>query len=216
MTDQTSTLKRMKNFCAVLSHDLNNYSGIIQGYLELLRMELEPGSECHSYVDRLQQACVKLNEKSKTFEVFAETRRLALIPYDPGPLIAEEAERSPRVKFTNDSQGRQIEANPDTFRVAIRELLDNALEASPEQNVEVHSFEDSGSLVVEFLNPCEAMVQTELESIFDPYFSRRGRGRGLGLSRVHGILSRHGASIEAGITPTGWMQFKVTLPLLAS
>ncbi|MBT9588549.1 HAMP domain-containing histidine kinase [bacterium] len=202
----------MKRLCSVLSHELNNDSGIIQGYVELLRMELGSNSESDYYLDRILQACGRLTDRSRSLESFAETRELMLLSCDLSPLLLEESERHPGVQLSLDDTIRPVAANPDTLRQAIRELLNNATEASPNLPVRVHYAPCGEGMQLVVSNRGECLDPELLDSIFDPYVSTRGKGRGLGLARVHGILSRHHAQFFVDKSPADEIQFHIHFP----
>lgn len=193
------SLERMKNFCAVLSHDLNNYAGIIQGYVELMRMDLEPDHECHGYLDRVLQACGKIMDKSRSFETFAQTRSLMLIPTDLAAIVKEVIADAP-VQLTVESQSPTVAAHPDALRAAVGELVGNAREAAGESAIQMRIYEEPECLCLDVVNSSHSEVVTLPHRVFDPYYSTRGKGRGMGLARVHGIMGCHNAQIEM-LTP---------------
>jgi two-component system sensor histidine kinase HydH len=195
MNQSDDSLERMKNFCAVLSHDLNNYAGIIQGYVELMRMDLEADHECHGYLDRVVQACGKIMDKSRSFETFAQTRSLMLIPTDLAALVKEVIADAP-VELKVETEAATVAAHPDALRAAVGELVTNAREAAGEAGIQIRIYDEENSLCLDVVNSSEAGVNTILHRAFDPYYSTRGKGRGMGLARVHGIMGSHNAQIE--------------------
>lgn len=200
MNPSDDSLERMKNFCAVLSHDLNNYAGIIQGYVELMRMDLEAEHECHGYLDRVVQACGKIVEKSRSFETFAQTRSLMLIPTDLAAMVKEVIADAP-VQLTVESASPTVSAHPDALRAVLGELVGNAREAAGEEKILMRIYDEADSLCLDVVNSTHSEVNTIPHRAFDPYYSTRGKGRGMGLARVHGIIGSHNAQIEM-LTPT--------------
>lgn len=189
-----SALERMQHMSAALSHDLNNYTGIIQGYVELMRLELDPDNECHSYLDRLQQVCDKMLERSRTLETFSGKRSLPLYTHDLGDILASELQGRQRVELETGPGDFSIAAHPDTLRQALRQMLDNAEEASPEEAVRVRLRGDEDNVYLEIQN---SGGDGEPDRWFDPYYSTRGKGRGLGLARVYGTAAAHKATLQA-------------------
>jgi signal transduction histidine kinase len=191
-----NALQRMQHMSAALSHDMNNYTGIIQGYVELMRLELDPEHECHTYLDRLQQVCDKMLERSRTLETFSGKRSLPLYTHDLGDIVASELQGRERVELQADCGDFAIAAHPDTLRQALRQMLDNAQEASPDEPVRVRLRGDDENVYLEIENDG---AEGEPERWFDPYYSTRGKGRGLGLARVYGMAAAHKATLQARI-----------------
>lgn len=62
-------------------------------------------------------------------------------------------------------------------------------------------YAEADSLCLDVVNSTQSEVNLIAHRAFDPYYSTRGRGRGMGLARVHGILGSQNAQIEM-LTPT--------------
>lgn len=189
-------LERMKHFCARLSHDLNNYTGIIQGYLELLKMELEANPDGLEYVERIGQACGKISDKIRCFETFAGHRKVPLFPTDLAELTRQVIGDNQAVQLTVEAEASVVDAHPDSLKLALHEIVENAREAAGEETVHLHIYQQSGNVCLDVINGGAALDSQAMARAFDPYFTTRGKGRGLGLSRVHGILSVHNAEVE--------------------
>lgn len=98
-------------------------------------------------------------------------------------------------------------------------LIDNSFEAFEESNADkkivIKSFHDSARdlIVVEFSDNGKGIQPRNLQKLFQPYFSTKGRGTGLGLAIVQRIISEHGGKIKAvANTPKG-AKFIVELPV---
>jgi len=72
----------------------------------------------------------------------------------------------------------------------------------------------SGGVTIEVRDNGQGIPPEVLPRIFDPFFTTKdvGEGSGLGLSIVHGIVERHGGSIEVDSTPGIGTRFRVHLP----
>ena len=73
---------------------------------------------------------------------------------------------------------------------------------------------DAGGVTIEVRDNGEGIPHEVLSRIFDPFFTTKdvGEGSGLGLSIVHGIVERHGGTIEVDSTPDVGTRFRVQLP----
>ena len=72
---------------------------------------------------------------------------------------------------------------------------------------------DGASLQIEVQDSGTGVAPDELESIFDPFTTRRRTGLGMGLSICRSIIERHGGSIWAANNPDCGATFSITLPV---
>lgn len=210
MDGTDSGLERMRDLCSRISHDLNNYTGIIQGYLELLRLEL-CSEDGQGYMDRIEQACKKIVERSLGFQDFASCHKVLLVPLKLDPWLRDLASSYPLVEFRSGVDAPSAAVDPDSLRRALNELLQNAQEASPNQVISLSLFAEADVLVIEVHNPGGHIDPVARRRMFDPLFSTRSSGRGMGLARVHGIVKRHGARLHV-TCDDGGVRFQLRLP----
>ena len=74
----------------------------------------------------------------------------------------------------------------------------------------------SGDVVTEVTNTGPAITDVEMERLFDPFFTTRQEGLGLGLAISKSIVESHGGKIIAEHVPGEGMSFKFTLPSLVT
>lgn len=215
MTETDQGLERLKSLCSGISHDLNNFSSIVQGYIELLRMDMEFPPECEGYLQKMQQACDRILERSRTFESFSHSRQLPLSTTDIEPLLRQEAEGLERVALLLPATLPKVPVHPDSFRLVVRELLSNALEAAEEGEVRLAVTCEGDRLALTVTNPSPPLDTFTQQRLFDPYFSTRGKGRGFGLPKVHGLVQAQGGEIRVQRPREDVTQFQVVLPLTA-
>jgi len=188
--------ERLRNFCSRLSHDLNNHIGIVQGYLELLGCELEPGTEARAYLEPIQQACRKLHQKVMHFETFAQARQFAKAPVHLGGLLQQICTSLPRVVLRSEGNPPPTWGDPKLLEAAFKEVIQNALEADPIGQVDVKVESQKHNQLVTVSNFCEFFPVTPKELIFEPYFSTKSKARGNGLAMAHGVIGSHGGQVQ--------------------
>lgn len=105
------------------------------------------------------------------------------------------------------------------MKLAIRQLLDNAMKYSPsEMQVEIRSLLKNGMLILEITDHGAGIPVEEQTRIFERFYrspSAKGQipGSGLGLSIAHGIVEAHHGELTVSSQP-GHTTFRITLPLL--
>jgi two-component system NtrC family sensor kinase len=110
-----------------------------------------------------------------------------------------------------------VEGNAAELQDAWLQLLRNAVEATSSRagdaRIRVRAEHVGGEVVVEFADNGEGIADDLRGRVFEPFFSTRGRKTGLGLSVVHGVVSRHGGTIEVGSDELSGTIFRVHLPV---
>jgi signal transduction histidine kinase len=95
--------------------------------------------------------------------------------------------------------------------VAFSNILSNAVEAigAGEGSIVIRTIPGQNNLVIEFEDSGEGIAEENREKIFDPLFTTKHQGTGLGLSSVRAIIASHGGTIAVQSPPT---VFIVSLP----
>lgn len=92
-------------------------------------------------------------------------------------------------------------------------LLRNAVEASPpEGRVAATAIVEGGELLITIRDHGKGIRETDLERIFEPFYTTRARGTGLGLAIARRLVSLHGGSLTASNAPDGGALFSIRLP----
>ncbi len=102
-----------------------------------------------------------------------------------------------RIDARDDADNREVLLDPEQIRQALANLVDNAVEASPAGSVvtvRVAWEHDDVVFVVEDEGPGLPVEDPEL--LFQPFFSTKGRGWGVGLALVQRIASDHGGTVR--------------------
>ena len=107
------------------------------------------------------------------------------------------------VKFKTElGQIPAIKGDPDELQEVFVNLIQNALDAMPEGGeLTLRSFKDDGGhVVIEVADTGKGIPEENREKIFDPFYSTRHEGVGLGLSIVYRIVREHGGDIKVDST----------------
>ncbi len=122
--------------------------------------------------------------------------------------------KSIRFEVSGD-QGEQIFADLEQMRLVILNLLLNAIEAVPHRGsiiINVKRDEALYQLMITVQDNGHGIPPEDLERIFEPYFTKRPGGTGLGLALARRIVEEHEGKIKATNHPDGGAQFEITLP----
>jgi nitrogen fixation/metabolism regulation signal transduction histidine kinase len=115
----------------------------------------------------------------------------------------------------SDDQGEKLFADLEQMRLVILNLLLNAVEAVPNNGrifISVKKGEPLQGLVIIVRDNGPGIPPDDLERIFEPYFTKRPGGTGLGLALARRIVEEHDGKIKATNHPDGGAQFEISFP----
>ncbi len=120
-----------------------------------------------------------------------------------------------RLSLNCSAEPLRCRADSNLLRQALLNLLLNAQQALPTGGeIAVRTLARGDAACVEIADSGEGIPADRLARVFDPYFSTRPRGTGLGLPTARRIISRHGGRLEVESPPGSGATFRVVLPLV--
>jgi signal transduction histidine kinase len=123
--------------------------------------------------------------------------------------------KSVRFDVTGEVE-EEVVADLEQMRLVILNLLLNAIEAVPVQGsitINVKRDDSLRNLLVTIRDTGPGIPEENLERIFEPYFTNRPGGTGLGLALARRIVEEHEGTITAANHPKGGAQFEISLPI---
>ncbi len=233
---QTQKLESLGVLAGGIAHDFNNLLSAMLGNLNLAQMKQPVGAASGPYLENMEGTILKAAELTRQMLAYSGKGRFVVEPLDLNRLVGEithlltvSISKRVVVDYQLDADLPTIEADAAQIQQIIMNLVTNASESIGEsnghitvgtsrreilardlettflgQNLQPGSYvtlwvEDSGS----------GMEPGILSRIFDPFFSTKGSGRGLGLSAMLGILRGHQAGIEIQSEPGQGSRFEV-------
>ncbi len=221
-----------------IAHEFNNILGIILGYSELARDDIPEWNPAWFHLDEIQAATLRAKDAVLQLLAFSRKTEENHQPLNLAPVV-KEAIKFLRSSIPTNIEIRQniaegchkVIADPTQIHQIILNLSTNAAHAMEEtggilefslQNITLDgSTQDSdsklqpGEYVMFQVSDTGCGIPAEtLDRIFDPYFTTKkvGKGTGMGLSVVHGIIEAHGGSIEVQSDPGKGTTFKILFP----
>lgn len=205
-----------------LAHDLNNLLTTIKGNLGLLEVDLGANEEYRDLIESGLEASNQAAELADRLITFSRGGDPVRRETDLGELLAQSAELACQgsevhLKVSLADDLRTAEVDPDQLRQVFYNLVLNAVEASSDGGiVEVSAENEETSsqheIKVRVSDQGQGIPGENLTKIFDPFFSTKQLGAGLGLTTSHSIVARHGGSIKVQTAPGEGSTFEVVLP----
>jgi hypothetical protein len=218
-------LEALSRLAGGIGHAVNNLLTAINGYADLIALELPPGSPIANEVAEIRAAGLRGAELIRRLMVFA--RRHPLHPR-PVELAAFATAIEPKLReLTGDRIELLIDVDPasppivvdaEWLEDSVLNLVTNAVEAIPDRGT-IRIIAGSrgaepgfGSIVVADSGP--GIDESIAPHVFIPFFTTKppGGGSGLGLASVHGFVVQSGGRIEFGSGPDGGASVRLELP----
>ena len=221
-----------------VAHDFNNLLVAILGNADLAREDLEDNSRAHGLVSSIEQAARRAADLCRQMLAYSGRGLLRVETIDMGELVAGMAKlmraslgANLSLHYSPPDRPLLVEADATQVRQVIMNLIVNAAESMQDnggvitlalEESEVHAQPSNGGLAVpstgryvELLVQDEGkgMDETILGRMYDPFFSTKFTGRGLGMAAVLGIMRGHGGGIEVMSTPGKGTAFRLQFPV---
>ena len=238
---QSQKMEAVGQLAGGIAHDFNNLLTAILGNTQLLLRELPPGDSMHGDVEEIRKASERA--ASLTRQLLAYSRRQMLQPevLDLNVVMAEMdkmlrrliGEHIDLVAVFAPDLGR-VRADPNQIEQVIVNLAVNARDAMPDggkltiatANVDLdetfaqaHLGSVPGSYaMLSVTDTGVGMDATVRAHLFEPFFTTKevGKGTGLGLATVYGIVKQSGGYISVSSEPGHGSSFKIYLPRIAT
>lgn len=206
-----------------VAHDFNNFLTGIIGPLDLCRALLPPDHEACREVEEARQTAMRaasLSQKLLTFSRHstAVPRRVAVnaAVEEVAPLLRRLVPPSVELRLELDDEAQVVSIDPSGLEQVLVNLVMNAGEAIEGRgSVIVRVRADGADRVrLEVEDDGTGMSETERAQIFQPFFTTKERGTGLGLSTVYGIVTQAGGSLDVESEPGSGTRLAIRLPRL--
>lgn len=221
-------LKRADRLAAIgqlsasLAHEIRNPLASIRGAVDVLQQPQTPEELRREFRAIIEKECSRLEHLLASLLDFARPRPPEWRQVDVSQtlestiaLLAPAAGRN-RVTLRQEVPAGLplLECDSNQVRQVILNLTLNAIQAMPEGGEIVLSARSSGPTFIIEVRDCGHGVPPEhLGSIFDPFFTMKENGTGLGLAVAHRIVEQHHGTITARRNEDEGMTFSVLLPL---
>lgn len=217
-----------------VAHDFNNILTTLLGYTDLLKREMDKESSGYSKLIQIEKSANRAAELTGNLLAFSRRNPALLRVFDVNTLVLETSKMlrsslpaSVEIE-TNLVEGvPSIEADETLIQQVLVNLILNARDALPKQSGVItistqkgtdlqqeHGGSDQEFVVVEVEDNGVGIPKQVMSRIFEPFYTTKevGKGTGLGLAMVYGIVKQHKGFIEVTSAPDQGSKFSVFLP----
>lgn len=223
---EAAKLEALAEFAAGAGHEINNPIAVIAGRAQLL-LEQETNSQRRHELAIIHAQAMRVYEMIADMMLFARPPAPKLADCDCAPLVAsvvaelseKAAKRDVELKFDNLCELSTVRADAAQLAVAVRAICDNGLNAVDrngkiEIRIEKRFESDAAAIAIMISDNGPGIAVDAREHLFDPFFSGRqaGRGLGMGLAKAWRIVTNHRGRIEVQSAAGAGTVFTIILP----
>jgi PAS domain S-box-containing protein len=217
-----------------IAHDFNNFLTGIIGNLSLAKLDIQPGHPVLRPLDEMEKAALRakaLTQQLLTFSKGGEPVRRTAIVTDLVREAAQFALRGSNVRcdLKIDADLRPVDIDEGQIAQVVQNLILNADQAMPDggivtiagTNVSLPSdnpfaLAPGDYVQLSIQDQGMGIKPAHVKKVFDPYFTTKQKGSGLGLAVAYSIISKHDGQLTVASTLGEGSRFTVLLPASAS
>jgi PAS domain S-box-containing protein len=238
---QSSKLEAIGTLAGGIAHDFNNILSAIIGYVELTLENRALKDEDQQNIEAVHTAGLRAKDLVRQILMFGrkdedqkDSVQIHLVVEEALSLVGKTMPASIRIVRDIDRQTGHVTANATRIHQIVMNLCTNAYHALPQEGgtlevglraVQVDSettlrqgrLEKGGYALLTVRDTGSGMEPDLLDKIFDPFFTTKnpGKGTGMGLSVVHGIVMSHGGALDVATEVGKGTTFSIYLPLIS-
>jgi PAS domain S-box-containing protein len=236
---QTQRLESLGVLAGGIAHDFNNILTIILGYCYVIKDESNPAPACAEHIQKIGDAANRAGDICRQMLSYAGRNQLQHSPVEMNTLVDDMVKMlssgiNKNVTIELDLQGvPAIISDSSQIQQIVMNLIINAAEAIGDKDgiirisldrvefPEGHPAADfTGKIIpagryvcLEVSDNGCGMESDTLTRIFEPFYTTKFAGRGLGMSSTLGIIKSHDGALQLSSTPGAGSIFRVYLPL---
>jgi signal transduction histidine kinase len=232
---QTRRMETVGALASGVAHNFNNIIAAILGYVEMAEAQVEPSSRHGRHLSAIRRAGERGRDVVEQLLRFGRRRNGRRWPIEVQAIMAESesflrASLPPDIGlvFHEAPAGAGVVAEPAQLQQVVLNLCSNAAQAMegcgtidvettlrdlPDAQDLTHGTLEAGRYVVIAVTDAGPGIdQVVLTNLFEPFFTTRANGNGLGLATVREIVDEHGGGINVLSHPGQGSRFEIWLP----
>ncbi|MFD2369102.1 two-component system sensor histidine kinase AtoS [Brevibacillus sp. GCM10020057] len=217
---QAERLAVIGEWAASIAHEVRNPLTSIKAFAQIIEEDLPQEHASREYTEIIVEEVERLNRFADELLLFTRPNEEAHVPIHVWDVINQTVmlvERSAAAKGISvercyGDHAPYVLASPDLLKQVFLNILMNAIQAMPNGGiVQIQTEMDGDQACVHVTNEGEPIAEEHLLSVFEPFYTTKPSGAGLGLAISQRIVHAYGGHITAQNVPGG-VRFTVALP----
>ncbi len=234
---QAHKMEAIGTLAGGIAHDFNNMLQGILGHASLLKAEMLPGTSLYESADTIEHIADRAAQLTKQLLGFARKGKYHVEPISVNEvidavlkIISKTFDRNIGIETDLSREDMTIEGDRRQIEQVILNLCLNARDAMPgggkllietylksdESDLITSAEESSSQVVIKIADTGSGISESVKEHIFEPFFTTKelGKGTGMGLAMVYGVVKNHTGTINVETSPGKGTAFTVFFPVV--
>ena len=200
-------------FSARLAHDLRNPLTIIQVSLENLKLLYKTDKVQLKIMDKVERSVIRITHQVDDVLDFVRERQISLRNHMLSEILSESLDSisiPDDIKLILPKNNIEMYCDEKQFSIAFNNLILNGIQAiTGSGTITITAEENDDGIIIQIKDSGSGISKEIIDNLFEPLFTTKQQGTGLGLASVKSIVESHGGIISVTSSPT---IFTITLP----
>ncbi len=214
---KTERLSAIGELAARLAHDLRNPLSVIRNSLLLIRHKYGSNPETIKDFDRIDRSIFRMSHQLENVMDFVTTRELQMDTKSVSSILRNAIEKAgipESIKINLPPNDAIIDCDSEKLEVVFENILVNAKHAMKDSGIITTRINEDGDWIrIEIEDSGSGIPKDILPKIFEPLFTTKQEGTGLGLSSCKNIIEQHKGTIEVRTDVGKGTTFIIKLPV---
>ena len=225
---QAQKMESIGRLAGAVAHDFNNMLTVITGYAQMGLSELSPHDGLHDVFAQIEEAAKRAADLAGRLLAFSRPRPAVIRDFALNDvlrnfekMLAHVLGEQIQLDLSLDGNAGVLRGDPGQIEQILMNLAVNARDAMPEGgrlSIETRWKPAANQIQLKVSDTGTGISPEVMAHIFEPFFTTKaeGKGTGLGLATVYGIVKQANGSIEATSEPGRGATFTLLLPIKES
>ncbi len=202
---QSEKMKLVGELAAGVAHEIRNPMTVISGFVQM--MNEDPSAPYYEYTKLIQTETERIDLILAEFLVLSRPQIKQFTPINLAEILAEVTQlfqfefqnKSITLKMINPYKNTIIMGNENQIKQVFINLIKNAIEAIIEKGtitLEMRKSSDEKSIYIAIIDSGSGIPPHVLERIFEPFYTTKTKGTGLGMMIINKVIQDHRGTIK--------------------